>query len=148
MKNLVKVVAASAIALSTSNVIASNTASTTFNASIQVVQALEIAKTQDLTFPKVYSTQTGKVTVNAADATAAVFTVTGEENNIVDVEVANTNVTNGSDSYALSFLTDPTLTISGDTELRIGGEVDFLNNGPIPSGTYTANAINVKVTYQ
>ncbi|MGF1908414.1 hypothetical protein L4C38_03115 [Vibrio kasasachensis] len=151
MKNLVKVVAVSALALSTSQVMA--TATDTFQATLEVKPALTIEKVlgKDLKFPAAYIGQTGTIEVPASHTDAAQFDITGPDTETVDVVINNSDpviLNNGGNTIPLALIAPSTHTFSGSSgQLLIGGTID-LTGITLVAGTYTTGAIDVAIKYQ
>ncbi|ANU38367.1 DUF4402 domain-containing protein [Vibrio scophthalmi] len=148
MKNLVKVVVASALALSAFQATASN--SSTFVAELVVDKPLTVtpvAGKNTLDFGNALVGDSADLTILATDAGAVEFTLTGNQNSTVKVTAANTVVTNGSDTIDLE-VTEPTtvsLDAAGDGSMKIGGILK-LSTATLVAGTYSGT-VNVSVIY-
>ena len=130
-------------------------ASTTANAVATVIQAIAIAKTQDLNFGTASVGSVAKV-VAPADATAAVFNVTGQPNTAFTIQLpaaAISMVTGGGGANRTisvgTFTSTPaltgTLSGAGAATLRVGATRAALPATQI-AGAYTAS-FTVSVIY-
>ena len=129
----------------------------TFNISIKIITALAVAETQALSFPDTESSSSSQtVVVGAADANAAVLSITGEPSNLVNVSVdATATLTDGTnnitvDSFALGGdCAGGTATIDGATgiaaDCRVGATANLSANQT--AGDYAGSA-TLTVTYQ
>lgn len=153
MKNLVKVVAASALTLATSQAFASTTAN--FDATLQVTQALTLTKNTNLDFGAITTADNTDIVV-AQGATgvkqAANFTVKGETARQVTFNVPDTIdlVSDNDATNKISVTLDPKpsviLDAGGDGTLSIGGTAK-VSTATLLAGSYTANTI-VSIVYQ
>ena len=142
MNTFVKITALSALTLSSMNAFA---VSDTFDATLEVKQAITMTRTSNLDFGIITSDRTTDVVIAQGDAGAATFTIDGGE--VVDVAVAGTNLVNGANNVAATFDFSPTLTLTGGTaELKIGGTAE-VSTATLVAGTYSAS-VPVDVTYQ
>lgn len=126
-------------------------ASETFTSSIEVIAPVSITKTADLDFGTILADETANVTVAAADAGAAAFTITGNAGDTVTVTVDNTaTMTDGSNNIGvISIAPDdaaPVLT-GGSATVKVGGVADIATAGTLVAGSYTGN-VNIDVVYQ
>lgn len=126
-------------------------ASGTFGSSISVLEPVSISKTSDLDFGTIYTDQTANITVAAADAGAAAFSITGESGKVVDVSVdATVAMTDGANTINVNSIAPdvaaPTLT-GGNAVVKIGGVADIAGAGTLVAGSYTG-VVNITVAYQ
>ncbi|CAH7433438.1 Flagellar hook-length control protein fliK [Vibrio chagasii] len=144
MNKVLKVVAVSALSISSANVFA---VSDTFDATLEVKQAITMTKTSDLDFGIITSDNTTDVVVAQGDAGAAAFTLSGESGDTVTVSISDTNLVNGVNTIAAEFDFNNAITLTGGTaDLNIGGTART-SSATLVAGTYTAN-VAVDVTYQ
>lgn len=144
MNNVLKVLAVSALSLSSASTFA---ASQTFDATLEVKQAISMVKTSDLDFGIITTDNTTDIVIAQNDAGAAAFTVSGEAGDSVSVAIANTNLVNGANTIAAEFDFSNALTLTGgNADLKIGGTART-SSATLVAGTYTAN-VSVDITYQ
>ncbi|MEZ8840622.1 DUF4402 domain-containing protein [Vibrio splendidus] len=144
MNKVFKVVAVSALSISSANVFA---VSDTFDATLEVKQAITMTKTSDLDFGIITSDNTTDVVIAQGDAGAAAFTLSGESGDAVTVSISDTNLVNGVNTIAAEFDFNNAITLTGGTAaLNIGGTART-SSAKLVAGTYTAN-VAVDVTYQ
>ncbi|PTO95277.1 hypothetical protein CWO08_11200 [Vibrio sp. 10N.286.48.B8] len=144
MNKIFKVVAVSALSISSANVFA---VSDTFDATLEVKQAITMTKTSDLDFGIITSDNTTDVVIAQGDAGAAAFTLSGESGDAVTVSISDTNLVNGVNTIAAEFDFNNAITLTGGSaDLNIGGTART-SSATLVSGTYTAN-VAVDVTYQ
>ena len=144
MNKVFKVVAVSALSISSANVFA---VSDTFDATLEVKQAITMTKTSDLDFGIITSDNTTDVVVAQGDAGAAAFTLTGESGDTVTVSISDTNLVNGVNTIAAEFDFNNAITLTGGTaDLNIGGTART-SSASLVAGTYAAH-VAVDVTYQ
>ncbi|CDT89115.1 conserved hypothetical protein [Vibrio coralliirubri] len=144
MNKVFKVVAVSALSISSANVFA---VSDTFDATLEVKQAITMTKTSDLDFGIITSDNTTDVVIAQGDAGAAAFTLSGESGDAVTVSISDTNLVNGVNTIAAEFDFNNAITLTGGTaDLNIGGTART-SSAILVAGTYTAN-VAVDVTYQ
>ncbi|UPR56433.1 DUF4402 domain-containing protein [Vibrio sp. ED004] len=144
MNKVFKVVAVSALSISSANVFA---VSDTFDATLEVKQAITMTKTSDLDFGIITSDNTTDVVVAQGDAGAAAFTLSGESGDAVTVSISHTNLVNGANTIAAEFDFNSAITLTGgNANLNIGGTART-SSSTLVAGTYTAN-VAVDVTYQ
>ncbi|WP_333918554.1 DUF4402 domain-containing protein [Vibrio crassostreae] len=144
MNKIFKVVAVSALSISSANVFA---VSDTFDATLEVKQAITMTKTSDLDFGIITSDNTTDVVIAQGDAGAAAFTLSGESGDAVTVSISDTNLVNGVNTIAAEFDFNNAITLTGGSaDLNIGGTART-SSATLVAGTYTAN-VSVDVTYQ
>ncbi|WP_104026496.1 DUF4402 domain-containing protein [Vibrio jasicida] len=144
MNTFVKVTALSAITFSSMNAFAF---SDTFDATLEVKQAITMTRTSNLDFGIITSDRTTDVVIAQGDAGAATFTIDGGAGEVVDVAISGTNLVNGANNVAATFDFSPALTLTGGTaELKIGGTAQ-VSTATLVAGTYSAS-VPVDVTYQ
>jgi hypothetical protein len=88
MNTFVKVTALSAITFSSMNAFA---VSDTFDATLEVKQAITMTRTSNLDFGIITSDRTTDVVIAQGDAGAATFTIDGGAGEVVDVAISGTN---------------------------------------------------------
>lgn len=145
MKNLVKVVAVSALALSTSQVMA---ATGTFNATIEVTQAIEFNAARALDFGSITTLDNTDITV--APAAGALLEVSGTPNATLTITPPvkfNLVHTNTTDIIEVGVTSVNTLTLdsAGNADLEIGGTAK-ISTANLVAGTYSAN-VDIDVVY-
>ncbi|MBE1273939.1 DUF4402 domain-containing protein [Enterovibrio baiacu] len=144
MDGLLKVAVVSVFTFGATNALA---VSDTFNATLEIKQAISMTKTSDLDFGLITSDQATDVVVAKSDSGAAAFTINGGTGAVVDVAISNTNLVNGANTIPAEFSFDSNLTLTGGTaELKIGGTAKTAG-ATLVAGTYSAN-VPVDVTYQ
>ncbi|EGU41871.1 DUF4402 domain-containing protein [Vibrio scophthalmi] len=147
MKNLVKVVVASALALSAFQ---ASALTEKLDITLNVKQPLTLVNTKALDFGTIFSTETQDQTIAHTDPKAAAFDVTGEAGSIVDVLVNGGNTVeldNAGNKLVLTFSNLDALTLTGGAAvLNVGGTVGVAGKTLSP-GEYSAQ-VDVAVTYQ
>ncbi|WP_159737833.1 DUF4402 domain-containing protein [Vibrio atypicus] len=144
MDKILKVAALSIFTLSATNVLA---ASDTFNATLEVKQAISMSKTSNLDFGIITTDQATDVVIAQGDAGAAAFNITGGTGEVVTIAISNTTLVNGGNNVAAEFDFPSTLTLTGGTgELKVGGTARVAS-ATLVAGTYSAT-VPVNVTYQ
>ncbi|WP_210443725.1 DUF4402 domain-containing protein, partial [Vibrio crassostreae] len=119
----------------------------TFDATLEVKQAITMTKTSDLDFGIITSDNTTDVVIAQGDAGAAAFTLSGESGDAVTVSISDTNLVNGANTIAAEFDFNSAITLTGgNANLNIGGTART-SSATLVAGTYTAN-VAVDVTYQ
>ncbi|MEZ9549584.1 MULTISPECIES: DUF4402 domain-containing protein, partial [Vibrio] len=119
MNKIFKVVAVSALSISSANVFA---VSDTFDATLEVKQAITMTKTSDLDFGIITSDNTTDVVIAQGDAGAAAFALSGESGDAVTVSISDTNLVNGANTIAAEFDFNSAITLTGgNANLNIGG---------------------------
>ncbi|WP_194437828.1 DUF4402 domain-containing protein [Vibrio fluminensis] len=153
MKNLVKVVALSALTLATTQVFASTTAN--FDATLQVTQALTLTNDTNLDFGSITTADNTNIVVaqGATGATqSANFTVKGEAGRLVNFTVpASIELIHDTDATnKITVTLDPTTSVTlngtGDGTLSIGGTADIAS-ATLKAGSYSVNT-GVSIVYQ
>ncbi|MEZ9267966.1 hypothetical protein BCU63_32630, partial [Vibrio splendidus] len=133
MNKVFKVVAVSALSISSANVFA---VSDTFDATLEVKQAITMTKTSDLDFGIITSDNTTDVVIAQGDAGAAAFTLSGESGDAVTVSISDTNLVNGVNTIAAEFDFNNAITLTGGTAaLNIGGTART-SSATLVAGTY------------
>ena len=127
MKSLIKkmkmvTVVTASLLLSASSAYAVDQA---FNVSIQILTALGITKTSDLSFPATASSGSiQNVTVAPADGTAATFDITGEASTAITASIVEANVTLTSSTIVVdTFTFGGGLAADGTATTTAGGAV-------------------------
>ncbi|EGU37483.1 DUF4402 domain-containing protein [Vibrio scophthalmi] len=147
MKNLVKVVVASALALSAFQ---ASALTEKLDITLNVKQPLTLVNTKALDFGTIFTSETADQAIQYTDPEAAAFDVTGEAGSIVDVAVNNGNTVeldNAGNKLVVTFNNPAALTLTGgNAVLNVGGTVGVAGK-TLVAGAYTAQ-VDVAVTYQ
>ena len=144
MSKIVKVAALSLFAFSANNALA---ATDSFNATLEVKQAVTVTNSTDLDFGIITTDSGTDIVIAQADSGAATFAITGSTGSQVSVAISNTDLVNGANKIAAEFDFNPTLTLTaGTAELKVGGTARVASATLAP-GTYSAT-VPVEVTYQ
>ncbi|ANS87646.1 hypothetical protein VSVS12_03946 [Vibrio scophthalmi] len=147
MKNLVKVVVASALALSAFQ---ASALTEKLDITLNVKQPLTLVNTKALEFGTIFTSETVDQVIQYTDPEAAAFDVTGETGSIVGVSVNNGNTVeldNAGNKLVVTFNNPAALTLAaGTTVLNVGGTVGVAGK-TLVAGAYSAQ-VDVAVTYQ
>ena len=141
---------ATATATATASLLAPITITNAGNMNFGILATSDVAGTATISTADVLSVANGVSIVNAGNASAASFTVTGEEDYSFSITLPSSHtITDGTNSMTVdNFTSDPdvTGTISGSTTLNVGATLNI--SADQTAGVYTsATGFDVTVAY-